>query len=222
MAKKNFAVLIKEELESRFESVLVNEINQYKKEKKFTDDKIDALQSDINSLRQELKASICNMGQAYSHVLKVVLDEKNQLESDFDFQRRHIRTSSDKIKEHIKDSEETLSQFIDRETFYEFVSHVNMSISKINTDRDKDKNTTFEALHDIEFKVKNAYHTDMVHHAIHIDNMMKTISDFNDKIEEYRVNNDGFVRDLLVYKKTISIIEKKIENLYTLVERAKK
>lgn len=222
MRGNNFTSLIKDELVSRFESVVKNEISQYQKEKKHTDNEISTLRSEVASLKEELNKSMNRMEGVCYFISKRADEEKTQLEKDFDEQRRYLRKNSQEIKEHIKSSEETLSQFIDRAKFYEFVSHVNMSISKINIDRDKDKNTTLEALHDIEFKVKNAYHSDMIHHAIHIDRLIKSVSDFKDKMEEHRVNNEGFVRDLLIYKKTISIIEKKIENLYTLIERTKK
>ncbi len=222
MRGNNFTSLIKDELVSRFESVVKNEISQYQKEKKYTDIEISNLRAEVGFLKEELRNSMNKMEAVCAFVSKSASEEKERLEKDFDEQRRCLRKNSQDIKEYIKSSEERLSQFIDRAKFYEFVSHVNMSISKINIDRDKDKSATFEALHDIEFKVKNAYHSDMVHHAIHIDRLMKSVSDFKSKMEEYHVNNEGFVRELLIYKKTISIIEKKIENLYSLVERAKK
>ena len=224
MMKKNnnFASLIKDELVSRFESVVINEISQYQKEKKHTNDEISSLRAEVASLKENLRDSMSRMEAVCAFVSKTASEEKAKLEKDFDEQRRCLRKSSQDIKEYIKSSEEMLSQYIDRAKFYEFVSHVNMSISKINIDRDKDKSTTFESLHDIEFKVKNAYHADMVHNAIHLDKILKSLSDFRDKMDEYHVNNDGFIRELLVYKKTVSIIEKKIENLYSLIERSKK
>ena len=48
------------------------------------------------------------------------------------------------------------------------------------------------------------------------------MQDLEKVLEEYKLDSTGVLKEIQVYKKSMFIIEKKIENIYTLIERLDK
>jgi len=58
---------------------------------------------------------------------------------------------------------------------------------------------------------------------LHVENKINSLEEIiNNKYIHFKFDKDGIQKEIRIYEKTIFIMEKKIENIYTLLDRINK
>jgi len=94
MKKNNFASLVKQEMVSRFESVVSNEIKEYRDAYSAISGAIESINSRVSDLKVELSNLSTKSWRDCQDVLDAFLMEKKKLQDDFEAQRKFIRNNS--------------------------------------------------------------------------------------------------------------------------------
>jgi len=221
MRGNNFRDLIKEELINRFEDVVKNEINEFRKSQDNISSRFIQIESDIESFRKEIKGVRDYISFKCDEICLKYEQDKNNLEKSFDEQRKFIRVNSDAITTHIKENLSNLESFADQSNVEKSFDSVKVEIKDLKNElhraKEEAKNEDFilkTVLQDY-FDVKSNFLKD------ELSDLAKDFSDVKSKISCFSVDNEGFLRELKCCKKEAFVQEKKIENIYTLIERLK-
>lgn len=222
MKRNNFNTLIRDEMKNRFEGAVKEEINSYRKEQEeifknfeLINQNLKLMKSEIESLRLDNETRCQNVSELY------ILERKN-LEESFDEQRRVIRTVVNEIRDLVNEFKVSREKYATVEMIESHIGDVLglMSISKIESHREKE-----ELLNILDQNVKELIKNDTESLCLcrgSSDELSKKIEKVNQVIEDFRVSIEGFSREITVIKKGEFILEKKIENLYTQLDRVKK
>ena len=220
--RNNLTALIKEELIKRFDSVVRDEIKRHDLSVERSDKDICLLKElfvgfkkDHESLRIQHKAS-------FKETQDLFVEDCKKQENSFDDQRRFIRENSKIVDELMEDFKNKIDEFVSSEAFKEYGDHINESFLTLNKKIIRYSNDQEESL--FNFKNKLMIFLDGFKDLCtkRLGNAKKEFISLSEKFEEYRVDAVGILRELQVYKKTVFIMQKKIENLYTLIERLNK
>lgn len=215
----NFAHLIKEEFVSRFQDVVKNEINESKNFQTQTGLKFCSLDKDIKALHEKIDLLNAEHAKKIDAILANSLEERKKLHEDFEEQRRFIRTNVNEVRDHIKDVTECISRWVHISDLESLVSRIDSELDLIKVNMNDDKNHITSLIQETKLEVKKSYCEEIVNYAGRIDDLAESFDKLIKKIEGSQVTADGFMREMTIYKKTIFIIEKKIENIYSLIER---
>ena len=219
MRGNNFRDLIKEELVNRFEDVVKNEINEFRKSQDNISSRFIQIESQLKLLHSEVKYLKDFVTKKCEDVYIKCEQDKNNLEKSFDEQRKFIRVNSDAITTHIKENSHILESFADQSNVEKSFEFVNVEIKGIKNElhraKEEAKNEDFILKTVLQgyFDVKSNFLQD------ELSDLAKDFSDVKSKISCFSVDNEGFLRELKCCKKEAFVQEKKIENIYTLIER---
>jgi predicted nucleic acid-binding Zn-ribbon protein len=222
MKKNNFSALVKQEMVSRFQDVVTNEINEHRDAYVALGKAIEGINSRISELKIELDNLSKKSWTDCQNVIDAFLLEKTKLQEDFENQRKFIRTNTSDIQQHIRDVNESVCQFVKRSKFDDDLSNVKKECDSIKITI-SDQSNTHAILLDETSKTIVRYTQEEIQKNLEVNEKLgKKIDEFARKMDEYMVANEGFIRDMKVLKKTNFIIEKNIENLYTLMNKTSK
>lgn len=221
MRGSNFRDLIKDEMVNRFQDVITNEINEYREAKKETAIRISSLEIRLESICESLSSLKEQASEMYNNISDLFLKEKEKLQESFDEQRRFIRSNSDAIKSHIKESIEQSQSLISKEKFCVFAERIENEIKSIKLKNFDAKSETESNLHAIKEHIKLFVYQESDRCFKNTDFFLKVVEDYKNQIASLKVSNDGFVTELESCKKRIFVQQKNIENLYTQIEKLK-
>jgi hypothetical protein len=221
MRGNNLRDLIKEELVNRFEDVVKNEINEFRKSQDAISSRFTKIESDIELFRKEIKGIRDYISFKCDELYLKYEQNKNSIEKSFDEQRKFIRINSDAITAHIKENSRLLESFADQSKVEKSFESVKAEIKNIQNGLHRAK----EEAKNEDFALKTVLqeYSDVKSNFLkdELSDLANNFSDVKSKISCFSVDNEGFLRELRCCKKEAFVQEKKIENIYSLIERLK-
>lgn len=214
--------MIKEELVKRFESVVREEIIRHDISVKRSNEDISLLKELFIGFKKDHDKLRIQHLESFKKTQDHFTEECQNQKNDFDDQRRFIRENSKRLDGLMEDFKNQIDEFVSCQSFDEYGAYVNEYFLTLNKNIGDSSNIQENNL----FKVKNEF-MDLLERyqgvfSQNLDKLKETIDFLKAKFEEYRVDSVGVLKELQVYKKTVFIMQKKIENLYTLIERLNK
>ena len=217
--QNNFSTLIRQELVDSFADTVKNEINEFEKTKIETKNSISNIEKSISSLKDDLKAINDSLQYTIQDILEHFLKEKQSLKSEFEEQRRYMKTNVLDCQKHRKEVDDSIVKFIKKQDCEILFNGLNDKISKSDVNNYKNKE-----------ELKNYYDSKCKEFLLNLESITKyncfmfdvinsTLEKHKKNLEEYKITTEGYARENLILKKEIFIMEKKIENLYTLIDR---
>lgn len=217
--RNNITNLIKQELVNQFENVVKNEIRSYEISVASTDNSIKEIHKKLESIQSEQEEIKAKSTFLYLETLKKFNEEKQEMLSSFEEQRRFIRDSSKKLQVALVDFEEMISNLVSKEELSEIkniflkdMSDVHKKIASVSEDMSKD-------IHNSYCENRSYIHKQAEQANCEKEKVYQEIETIKFDLDCFKVDSIGVLREIQVYKKSMFIIEKKIENLYTKLDR---
>lgn len=218
-SRPNLTTLIKEELVKRFDSVVRDEIKRHDLSVERADKDISLLKELFIGFKTEHEKLRIQHEASFKKTQDLFTKECRKQQNDFEGQRRFIKENYKKVGELVEDFKKNIDEFVSTETFNEYGTYVdeyfldlNKHICKVSSVQDKN-------FHKSELKVMTILEESQQTCNQNLEKLNETMESLKGKFEEYRVDAVGILKEIQVYKKTAFIMQKKIENLYTLIDR---
>lgn len=217
--RHNFEHLIREELVKRFENVVNEEVRRHNLIVEAHSKDLQHVKNLFENLLYELENLKTKNTIMYQDTQNKFLKEKEDLETTFEFQRRQIRENIKKTDDKLKFFEEAMAQRVEREEFNDFAEKVKNTTEFLAKKDIENHEVIKQVLEKVrkEIKMESLIFSDNQQKII--DSLLSEIISLKKQLEAYKVDSVGVLKELQVYKKSMFIIEKKIENLYTLLDR---
>lgn len=220
--RHNLNQLIKEQLVNQFENVVKEEIRHHNIAIEKNDNLLKELKESFREFHKEHEKLKSTNEDLYNENLKNFIDTISKIHESFDNQRRFIRENAKKLDALIEDFKNQIGEYIKLESFeYQkfYVEEGFKSLKKHIEDKSK--------YHDGNLYKEKIEMTGLLDAAKELfiqsfDKLNNSMECLESKFEKYRIDSVGVLKEIQVYKKSMFIIEKKIENLYTLIERINK
>lgn len=215
----NIHSLLREELVKRFETGMRQEMALHS-------EALSSYQKEMQSLRESILSTKESVEKLFHHT-----------ETELKDKTAHIRNQIENLEIKIKslnagavDQRNTILSLY--QSFNDFI----LSSPK-KSDFEKFKDEVYSHLHELnqihtrDFESYQQYMKGVVHQLLDGQRKFKAeiekkLSDLenviNDKYNHFKMDKEGISKEIKIYEKTIFIIEKKIENIYTLIERINK
>lgn len=219
MRGNSFRDLIKEELVNRFEDVVKNEINEFRKSQENISNRFNKIESDIESFRKEIQGVRDCISFKCDELYLKYEQNKNSIEKSFDEQRKFIRINSDAITAHIKENSRNLESFADQSNVEKSFKSIKVEIKNIQNALHRAKEEAKNENFTLKTALQEYLEVKITCLKNELSDLAKNFSDVKSKISCFSVDNEGFLRELKCCKKEAFVQEKKIENIYTLIER---
>jgi len=219
--KKNFSHLIKQELVNRFEDVVKNEIRQHNLAIKKTNDDVLELKKSFEYCLNDLKSLRKNQEENFNKTNENFHSEKVSIENCCNLHKDFIRDKLNIMNLKVEGLSEDVSGMEKSENFLEYRYEMQEFLkNERNVLRDIIRQGIdygfLDYVKDKEFNIKNFNELKNAYSVL-----SKNISIILGKIDSYKVESDGLLKELRMYKKDVFIIEKKIEALMTIVDNLK-
>lgn len=219
MRANNIQSLIKDEIVKRFEAVIKEEIRQYSLTVSRQDSEMLAIRSLLESiLKDQNEWNVKNM-QSKQDCIDAFKKEKKDLFEKNEDHRRYVNEKVNSFNKDVeclkqdsllfvKNSDLVKSLLTLKSEMIDMEFRAELERKRLRELIDQEKQTILSKI-DMETKTLNE----------HNDLMTRQYQEQEKKINVSSVDSKGILKELLVYKKSMLIIEKKIENIYTLIER---
>ena len=214
--------MIKKTLVDQFENVVKEEIRQHNRSVRFTDEALAELKEKFKEFRGDHDKLVVQNKGFYEDTQRKFEQEKESLEDDFDVQRRYIGSSKKKIEEYLASLEVAVKVFVTQEEIKEFEQQFETSILALSLVWKDQKEILSEELYVKSQSLQNEINEVSEKNELENANHSQAVQELVKKVERYILDAAAVLRELQVYKKTMFIMEKKIENLYTLIGRLDK
>ena len=222
MKRNNFSSLVKEEMVNRFESVVQEEIRANNLSIKSNQKDLDEANKTIQSLKEEIHRHKNDMDQLFNKLLDKFLNERKDADitvADFCGEvSKKISAFKDEILSFSVQLNECLSKADYEQRKLETIKYFDNQISTSQSNLENAK--SYNEMMFVEGKQKREIL------EIKLSNFQTSVSeetkDLEKKIQTFKVDSTGVLEELRIYKKEMFIIDKKIENIYTLIERLQK
>jgi len=222
MKKSNFGLLLKEEMVSRFDSVLRSQIQEFDRTKENIQQNLDRLEKNILVVKNYCDAINDTAEDCKKEVSTYFLKQKDSFDETVTTQIKYVRSIGDNVQFHLKQLNDTMSKAVLFENFNKEITQNYLEHNQINLKIHKSEQKSIEYCEKkidgllTEQNNKNNYL------QVLIDNLRLLFNTNLNVTEELTQKVDSFNREMNVLKKSVFIIEKNIENIYTLIERMKK
>lgn len=220
--KNNFRELIKEELVNRFESVVTNEINEFQKIKSEIFNRLDSIDKGQKLFDYRLTILKNDNDTSYNDVIEKFHNEKKTLSDNFEDQRRHIRTTKQDISNHVDNSNLILDKVVLVNKFDSVTKDLEEQINDLEVYLHDQNVLIKEHIYENICDLRNEFNVDNESSKIVVNLLLNRINELNRKMEEVLVSNEGFIKELEAVKKKAFIKEKKIENIYFVLDQINK
>ena len=218
----NFKTLIRDELVTRFENVIVDEINYYKSNIKKTEYEIEKTRELVEKYSYYLDIIKTDQNLKSGKLEQKIQEINERLEVEFLGQNKKIYESIHEInlvKLSVTDGLDCLST---KHEIVDFKEEILAEIGKLKQFAiDNDKICTDKLSRLFEEQQK------MIHEFLFVYNheleeLKKEIETLKTQISLFFVETAGVKKEMNIVKKEAFIREKKIEQIYTLIDRTKK
>lgn len=220
--RRNLTALIKEELVKRFESVVRDEIQEHKAAVQKSDKDLSEIKALFNEFKKEHDALKQQNLDLYQETQKTFLEEVKRIEKSFEIQNSFIVECREEVSEKLKELKECSDQYIKKDVFLNNLEYMHKCIGEFEK-KLHEQNIDLESRLFKKFdETKLEYEEYNRYIKSRIDSCLDQIKSTKEELSTYKIDSAGVLRDLQVYKKTMFILEKKIENIYTLINRLEK
>lgn len=213
---------LKQELVKGFNSIVREEVRKHNSAIKNNQEDIDSMKrmiesfkSDYEGLRHSNESMVCSILNDFGR-------KKNEIESSILSLKDFVNSYKKEFKEAIDSIKSSTHDAVNLDTLKGFSLELN---SKMDSEVKRIKESiacmraeidNFLGSRDLdlcEYKKKISENT---------QRMSESLEELEKNLRISRVDAEGVMQELKIYKKSMYIIEKKIENIYTLIERLQK
>lgn len=221
MQGNNLKDLIKIELVNRFEGVVIDEIRKNEDARREIRKEIESIYASLEKIQIDIQNSNYELEKSLSKELKKIINEISKHQDNINTQEKILY---DKCKEvdrnmHFMGSkiDETLSK-VEFDTCFE---NLKKELKQEKLHRHVENQAIDSKISSLEKKILDFFCSEIESLLSRMRKLENTIENFDEKINLFSVHNEGFVKELACCKKETFIHEKKIENIYTLIDRIK-
>lgn len=219
MPGNNFKHLIKEELVKRFETVVREEIQRYEESISDNNNKFRLINARLDEFCGHEK-KVCGLLEGLRIDCKQdVVSEKKDLFEKFEEQRRHVNEKVKSIESLTNDIFKQSESSVKKQDLLDEVSMLQSQMINIGLNAEKQKKQLCECIHEIKEDLTQLIDDLQNHTTKRLDEIQKQINGINESNKADKIDSTGILKELQVYKKSVFIIEKNIENLYTKISR---
>ena len=222
MKRNNFSSLVKQEMVNRFETVVQEEIRTNKISIQNTSKALEEANKTILAMKEEIHQHKNAMDQLFNKLLDKFLQEKTESEiivGDFcsDVSKKISQLQSD-VSGISLGLDNYLSQSEYEQRKQETLKYFDDQISSNQSNLESSKTYNEKMFQEGKYKRDELEST-----LIHLRTSFIEENQRQEKnIQTFKVDSTGILEELRIYKKEMFIIDKKIENIYTLIERLQK
>jgi hypothetical protein len=202
--------------DKRFDALVKRQENEHKHV-------IDAHHKEMQALRDKLSISMDKFDSLFDHNDNQLKDFKTYVTCTFGIIKVHLEAHEAIIEEQRKTIQDLSRQL--NEIHNAYMSKLEVEKFKKDMDFKIDASTTkhINISQEMQREVKVLIldlNNDLAKMRNDMEQGIAKISDFVEgRLAVARLEKDGVLKEVRIYEKTIFIIEKKIENIYTLIER---
>jgi len=217
--RSNFAHLIKDELVKRFEQVVSDEISNHNDHLKKHYETINNLKSDLELTKQQIDHLRDETQKLNQLSLNTIHNTKTDLEKSLSTQIEWIRKNLDFFDKKIHSFEEIADDSIDHNTYTETCKQIDLQIKKHYKLNEKSINILSELLCTSIKKIRLEITEKTEGITKQISDLQNIVSKLSKDIDIHKIDSRGVLKELLVYKKSMFIIEKKLEHIIDRLEK---
>lgn len=221
MIKKSFSNLIREELVKRFESVVKDQINENEQRFKAFSKRLDELEGFLKShdiSMRDLRKSVAHLENELN---KKENEFKTAIKQDQDEKTSHLKAQSNKIFSICEDMKNKIKNMLGNSEFSDFKRMINESFQKERYKTEYDVKNILKMIYELDDEMEK--HRAQMNLNFEKSELicLKALESSKNELKAFLDEKDGFKREMEIVKKSIFIVEKKIENIYTLIDRIK-
>lgn len=220
--RNNLNQLINKQLVDQFQNVVKAEIRKHNNAIEKTDEALDTLKKTFSKFYEENKNTKSTTEALYGQILKDFKDFTDEISYSFKDQRIFIKENDKKLNKIIEEFEETINNLVNCEYFEEYRIDMLHDLNSQKKQFEDSKEELREEIYDSYKKNRDYIHSTSKESDERSDDIEGILVSLKKDLEEYKTDAVGILRENEVVKKTMFIMEKKIENIYTLIERLNK
>ncbi len=217
--RNNFAHLIKEELVKRFEDVVKEEIRHHQLTIHRFDTDIISIKENVTNIKRQLEVIIDRSEKLYSDIKDNFDKEKEILKKDFDLQNSYLGEGRKKLDIKLQEFDKVLLSLAGQDDFENQNKWMQEELTKLRKKLSENEKRIQVSIFQSILNMKSDMDTKNRSVTKSLDDIRDMIDKLTKQLNEYKIDSTGVLRELQIYKKSMFIIEKKIENLYTLNSR---
>lgn len=219
-------MLKRKDLAKEFELVVQQEIKNHNDSILATNISINELNSSIQSILSKLAEITARSDSRFSQFERDFSALRHSCLKSLDKQEMAIEVINNKTATFTSYFERSLealeSEVVEKTTFVEEIDKIQQELNSFQTQLNDQKDIVFAGFHRLKVeseKTFEAFKEDLLNRPNELWDVKKELEQ---KIESFAVDGRGVLKELETYKKEVFIIEKKIENIYTLISRLTK
>ena len=217
--RNNFKALIKDELVTRFENVIVDEINIYNSNIKKTESEINELRHLLDKVFYHLDISKSEQKIKDGKIRERLDRASGNVEDSCFKQNKKIYEAINEInqvKERVIFGLNLLSTKQEIKEHHEKITQELRKVKQLVVDKDNDYTRKLQALFEEKNKIMHEFFFTCSHE---IQELKQEIEDLKKQIALLNLENAGFKKDILFMKNEKFVMSKKIEHIYGLLGR---
>jgi len=215
----NIQSLLKIEFVKRFEAMMRQELALHSKA-------LFSYQEEMQSLKDSVKQAKGAIESLFRHTEVEMKDTnlaiQNQI-STFEIKTKSLEINALDQRNTILSLYQSFNDFMEisskKNDFENYKAEINSKVTELN-------NTQTRSFEDYQQHMKSLFNQvieEQKNLRVDVESKINNLKQvINEKYDHFRMDKDGIQKEIKVYEKTIFIIEKKIENIYTLIERINK
>lgn len=206
----------------QFENVVKNEIRSHNTAIEKSNNSLNELKEMFREFHLENKNLKSTNESLYAKTQKHFDESKKDLEKSFKDQRAFLKENEKRVNFLLDQLKKDSENYIGRKEFEDLKDENDKAFGGVNQQHLKGLNRL-----ELEMYKKDSETRLLLSHLAEefdekLQYLKKKIDRFSDQLIESNAECAGVLRELQVYKKNMFILEKKIENIYTLIERLNK
>lgn len=221
MPRPNLSSLISEEMKRRFDTAIKDEIAEFNRRHQDYLNRIESLDKYSKGAVEDVRSEAKTFALIYSKQEKMYEEFKNYI--------LELQTSqSHAIKKMVKDVEAKLDKFHSEKDKFLTTDNVQKELKAHLDDMDSVISTAVKELRSYKDIATDMWKRIEIYCNQEYNKIYDLFRHHRDKIDKletklltFKIDSDGVLRELQVYKKSMFIIEKKIEDLYDKLGRLK-
>ncbi len=218
----NFKSLIKDEFIKRFEQTILDEIKQYQDCQKENEKKFLLINTRLDEIQKQQKEVAYLLINAKIDFAKEFVNQKNDLFEKFESQRRYINEKINFIDCLAKELCEKSNSNVTQNDLSDQISMLQSQMFNIGLNAEKEKRNISELIYQIKEEICDYVEDIEKKMSDNLTKLSKDLFATNESVDTSKIDSSGVLKELQAYKKSMLILEKKIEHIYTLIDRSKR
>lgn len=219
-------MLKKSDLAKQFELVVQQEIKNYQDSLNFVLQSINELKGSIALLRSESLESYANLHREHNSLaieVKRLNDVNSDVSQKLDYSLEDQRKVNERNALEMRDIESAFhSKISSQNNVNDKIKDISFEISKLNSNADRNYRVLNDNLDDLIRRFRNDI-SKMKQEILDMPTEASLVKiHLEEKIVRHTVDVAGIMKELKIYKHDNMVTQKKIENIYTLIDRLKK